>query len=235
MNAEGGQSLYVPPPEDEGLSAWHWKLKPGDRVSVLGDDGNEFVAEVKSKPWQLSHGEWVVGLKGRTGGYLLRRVQSVIQPEPTDNQEIEAAELALRGQHTCAWCRLPVAPADRSICEKCWPEAAHGPIGLQTEDPDSRGIAWWQSVAEAKQEERDAAEDRAQSWKNIAARHEHEAARLRAALELLAQVRHVSGNAQSHMRSQLRTIDAVLAGLDVRDVDQLAAAIEGRWQRRGER
>jgi hypothetical protein len=43
--------------------------------------------------------------------------------ESTCNQEIEAAELATRGLHTCAICRLPNAPADRSVCEKCYPRS----------------------------------------------------------------------------------------------------------------
>jgi hypothetical protein len=54
--------------------------------------------------------------------------------EPTDNQEIEAAELAVRGLHACAWCRRPTAPADRSICETCWPAGVHGPLGLPADD-----------------------------------------------------------------------------------------------------
>lgn len=54
-------------------------LKVGDKVLVRMDDGNlkEFV--VKYDPWQLGHGEWVVGLKGIAGGYLLSRVVSVVE------------------------------------------------------------------------------------------------------------------------------------------------------------
>lgn len=42
--------------------------------------------------------------------------------EPTCNQEIEAAELTIRGLHTCAVCRLPNAPANQSVCDKCFPD-----------------------------------------------------------------------------------------------------------------
>lgn len=70
-------------------------------------------------------------------------------------------------------------------------------------------IRWWQRVAEVKQEERD---------------------RFRAALEMLSQVRHVSGSAQGWMRSQLAMIDAVLNGADVRDLKTVEAIAAGTWQ-----
>lgn len=57
----------------------------------------------------------------------------------------------------------------------------------------------------------------------------HDWKRLRAALEILAQVRHISGNAQPHMKQQLRLIDAVLLGADLRDVDTMGAVSEGKW------
>lgn len=43
--------------------------------------------------------------------------------------------------------------------------------------------------------------------------------RLRAALELIAQVRHVSGSAQGAFRSNLKIADAALAGKDLRSVE----------------
>ena len=125
-----------------------------------------------------------------------------------DNQEIEAAELAVRGLHTCAWCQMPTAAATRSICEKCLPADAHGPVGMAVE-PAGNSVEWWQQVAEAKQEE---------------------AQRLHAALEILAQVRHVSGSAQAAFRSNLRLVDAVLQGADVRDLATALAIAAGRWR-----
>ncbi len=56
------------------------QLRPGDRVVVrldahpVGDD----IYEVKSEPWQLGHGAWVIGLKGISGGYDLSRVTGII-------------------------------------------------------------------------------------------------------------------------------------------------------------
>lgn len=50
------------------------ELKPGQKVVVRDDAGHEAVWEVRSSPWQLGHGEWVVGLRGKSGGYLLSRV-----------------------------------------------------------------------------------------------------------------------------------------------------------------
>jgi hypothetical protein len=49
-------------------------LVPGDHVLVLDDFGVEKAWVVKYPPWQLGHGEWVIGIKGISGGYLLSRV-----------------------------------------------------------------------------------------------------------------------------------------------------------------
>lgn len=54
------------------------KLVPGDRVAVLMDDGQVKAFDVKYEPWQLGHGTWVIGLKGRAGGYSLERVQGKV-------------------------------------------------------------------------------------------------------------------------------------------------------------
>jgi hypothetical protein len=54
--------------------------------------------------------------------------------------------------------------------------------------------------------------------------------RLKAALEMLAQCRHVSGSAQGAFRCNLRITDAVLAGADVRDVDTVEAIVNGEWK-----
>lgn len=70
------ESLYRPKPEypSEELRS----LKPKDRVRVRDDSGNEADYEVKYEPWQLGHGEWVVGLKGMAGSYMLSRVVKVL-------------------------------------------------------------------------------------------------------------------------------------------------------------
>lgn len=51
------------------------QLKPGDQVLVQMDDGRLKQFAVKYPPWQLGHGDWVIGLQGYSGGYLLSRVQ----------------------------------------------------------------------------------------------------------------------------------------------------------------
>lgn len=53
-------------------------LLPGDVVRVRDDSGAEAEYEVRWAPWQLASGEWVVGLKGIVGGYLLARVVGVV-------------------------------------------------------------------------------------------------------------------------------------------------------------
>lgn len=70
------------------------KLKTGDVVSVLGDNGvvGDFV--VKAAPWQLGHGAWVIGLAGISGGYSLDRVVKLIRraeasaPKPIPDGEL---------------------------------------------------------------------------------------------------------------------------------------------------
>lgn len=54
-------------------------LKVGDKVLVTDDNGELTEYVVRQSPWQLGHGEWVVGLTGITGGYLLDRVVRLIQ------------------------------------------------------------------------------------------------------------------------------------------------------------
>lgn len=56
-------------------------LQVGDRVVVRMDHVypvGDMVYEVKYAPWQLGHGEWVIGLKGITGGYALDRVTGIV-------------------------------------------------------------------------------------------------------------------------------------------------------------
>jgi len=50
-------------------------LKPGAHVKVTRDDGSVESRMVKSAPWQMGHGTWVVGISGIAGGYALCRVQ----------------------------------------------------------------------------------------------------------------------------------------------------------------
>jgi len=54
------------------------ELKVGELVSVRMDDGSLVVKRVKYEPWELGHGEWVIGLAGISGGYKLSRVESRI-------------------------------------------------------------------------------------------------------------------------------------------------------------
>ena len=51
------------------------ELRPGDFVIVTRDDGQREIRKVRSTPWQLGHGEWVVKLDGISGGFLLSRCE----------------------------------------------------------------------------------------------------------------------------------------------------------------
>ena len=58
------------------------QLVPGERVVVRMDHGHpvgDEVYEVKTSPWQLGHGAWVIGLKGISGGYDLSRIMGLIR------------------------------------------------------------------------------------------------------------------------------------------------------------
>lgn len=116
---------------------------------------------------------------------------------------IESAGKVITGEFQETVARAEVAEFER---DKAWAELKQA----------RESVTWWQGVAEAKQEERDAA---------LA-----EAARLRAALEMLAQFRSVCGSVHAAFRSQLRTIDAVLAGADVRDLVTVEAIAAGTWK-----
>lgn len=48
-------------------------LQPGDFVIVTMDDGKKILKAVRSRPWMLGHGEWVVKLEGSAGGFMLSR------------------------------------------------------------------------------------------------------------------------------------------------------------------
>jgi hypothetical protein len=101
--------------------------------------------------------------------------------------------------------------------------------------------------AESQEDQLEDAWHRAQSWKNIAERAMavsesikndmlavcEERNRLRAALEMLAQVRHVCGSAQGTFRRHLALVDAVLAGADVRDLETVEAVAAGTWRAKG--
>ncbi len=131
-------------------------LQPLDRVRVRDDRGNEAEYEVKYAPWQLGHGDWVIGLAGIAGGYALERVTAIVSTR------------ASRGP----------TPRELRVADRC-------------------------------EDDRD---------------------RFRAALELLAQLRHVSGSAQGAFRSNLAIVDAVLAGADVRDLVTVEAIAAGTWK-----
>lgn len=63
----------------------------GQRVIVTRDDGTELVTTIKQLPWELGHGEWVVGCEGISGGYSTTRVWPArIKQEVTEATETKA-------------------------------------------------------------------------------------------------------------------------------------------------
>lgn len=88
-------------------------LIPGDCVEVLRDDRKTTTHHrVKYAPWQLGHGEWVIGLDGIAGGFLLSRVIGKDHEHlPTAKNEIARLRAGLEmmtqiltgGQSTVNW------------------------------------------------------------------------------------------------------------------------------------
>lgn len=55
--------------------AWNQAHKPGMPVRVTLDDGRVWYTRTRSEAWELGHGQPVVMLYGKSGGYDLARVE----------------------------------------------------------------------------------------------------------------------------------------------------------------
>jgi hypothetical protein len=53
----------------------HPSLTVGSACVVRNDRGELIESEILSEPWRLGHGQWVVKVKGFSGGYDVERVQ----------------------------------------------------------------------------------------------------------------------------------------------------------------
>jgi len=61
--------------QGEGLvRAFNEQWPPGTPVTLVNDDGEHEQTVTRSKAWCLGHGEPVVSVEGRSGGYLLSRI-----------------------------------------------------------------------------------------------------------------------------------------------------------------
>lgn len=56
---------------------WNKRYKPGQRVIVVMDDGEERETRTKSIAWNLGGGHPVIKVEGISGGYALHRVRAV--------------------------------------------------------------------------------------------------------------------------------------------------------------
>jgi hypothetical protein len=61
----------------QGPEPKHHDMPARTPVVVTMDDGTKWHTFTRSEPWQLAGGTWVVSLVGKTGGYLLDRVEPV--------------------------------------------------------------------------------------------------------------------------------------------------------------
>lgn len=57
-----------------GADEWNEKHRPGIGVLVTLDDGKLWHTKTRSEAWELGHGQPVVMLEGKAGGYDLQRV-----------------------------------------------------------------------------------------------------------------------------------------------------------------
>lgn len=67
----GGRDLTKQP-----LTAaeWNERFSVGIEVIVVKDDGSMWKTKTRSEAWELGHGQPVVALEGKSGGYDLSRV-----------------------------------------------------------------------------------------------------------------------------------------------------------------
>lgn len=54
---------------------WNQKHRPGIGVLVKLDDGKLWHTKTRSEAWELGHGQAVIMLEGKVGGYDLQRVK----------------------------------------------------------------------------------------------------------------------------------------------------------------
>ncbi len=55
-----------------GEEVWYHKIIKNDGTKL-----DSVKAEITSKPWKLGHGEWVVKLKGFSGGISLNHIEKI--------------------------------------------------------------------------------------------------------------------------------------------------------------
>jgi len=67
---------HLRPPSQVPSKAMHLSTTApsGTRVWVVEDDFSVTITDTRSEPWKLGHGQWVVLLVGRTGGFMIERV-----------------------------------------------------------------------------------------------------------------------------------------------------------------
>lgn len=303
-------------------------LKPGEWVRLRDDLGNEADYEVKYAPWQLGHGEWVVGVNGITGGYALSRVVGRVsptvcavcdwplaadaksgcvpgnccyRPDPGSDEgrkiaqrraelaagadsapprggktDAEKVRLAcLPGEDRCVVgdpghvCGLladevnrlagKLARAERQdAAARChakltaagipdgndetgWPGLDERVMGVVAErDKLAKFKAWVHEYLDTHGvpfhppgthgAEGCRIGDRMDWLMARPTAAEADRDKYRAALDIIAQVRAVTGSAQGAFRSNLKIADAALAGADLRDADTVEAVVCGRWK-----
>lgn len=86
-------------------------LKKGELVVAELDSGKRRALFVKQPPWQLGDGEWVVGLSGISGGYLLSRIRGILPGGGLDSFLRQAIE-----NKECHRCGEPLVDYEPEFC-----------------------------------------------------------------------------------------------------------------------
>lgn len=60
---------------------WNASYPVGQPVIVTRDDGSKWPTKTRSEAWNLGHGQPVVMLEGKSGGYDLQRVLPLVNGE----------------------------------------------------------------------------------------------------------------------------------------------------------
>ncbi|MGH8217378.1 MAG: hypothetical protein ACREUT_02225 [Steroidobacteraceae bacterium] len=64
---------------------WNAAYPPGQPVIVTLDGGRQWPTKTRSEAWNLGHGQPVVMLEGKSGGYDLQRVKPIVNGEISED------------------------------------------------------------------------------------------------------------------------------------------------------
>lgn len=67
--------------EEQRVRMWNEKYPVGTRVSLRLDNGETLITHTRSEAWLLYHGQAVISVEGKSGGWALDRVSPIREDE----------------------------------------------------------------------------------------------------------------------------------------------------------